>query len=110
VRVIELARNFKQTAAMQAGIDAARGDVIVTMDGDLQDDPDELPRFLDALADGNDLVNALADMIAALVEENDELSTVAVDLKADLDDAINARDEWKGLAEQLNGVVKEWNR
>ncbi|HET9645879.1 MAG TPA: glycosyltransferase, partial [Burkholderiaceae bacterium] len=39
VRVIRLWRNFKQTAAMQAGIDAARGDVVVTMDGDLQNDP-----------------------------------------------------------------------
>ena len=40
VRIVELTRNFKQTAAMQAGIDAARGDVIVTMDGDLQNDPE----------------------------------------------------------------------
>ena len=46
IRVIELARNFKQTAAMQAGIDAARGDVIVTMDGDLQNDPHDIPRMV----------------------------------------------------------------
>jgi glycosyltransferase involved in cell wall biosynthesis len=46
VRVIELARNFKQTAAMQAGIDAARGDVIVTMDGDRQNDPQDIPRMV----------------------------------------------------------------
>ncbi len=46
VRVIELARNFRQTAAMQAGIDAARGDVIVTMDGDLQNDPRDIPRMV----------------------------------------------------------------
>ena len=46
VRVLELARNFKQTAAMQAGIDAARGDVIVTMDGDLQNDPQDIPRMV----------------------------------------------------------------
>ena len=38
VRLVDLARNFQQTAAMQAGIDAARADVIVTMDGDLQKD------------------------------------------------------------------------
>ena len=43
VRLIRLLRNFKQTAAMQAGIDAARGDVIVTMDGDLQNDPRDIP-------------------------------------------------------------------
>lgn len=46
VRVVELMRNFKQTAAMQAGIDAARGDVIVTMDGDLQNDPKDIPRMV----------------------------------------------------------------
>ena len=46
VRVVELMRNFKQTAAMQAGLDAARGDVIVTMDGDLQNDPVDIPRMV----------------------------------------------------------------
>ncbi len=46
VRVLVLQRNFKQTAAMQAGIDAARGDVIVTMDGDLQNDPRDIPRLV----------------------------------------------------------------
>lgn len=43
IRIIRLLRNFKQTAAMQAGIDAARGDVIVTMDGDLQNDARDIP-------------------------------------------------------------------
>jgi glycosyltransferase involved in cell wall biosynthesis len=57
VRVIELARNFRQTAAMQAGIDAARGDVIVTMDGDLQNDPRDIPRMVARLlAEDLDLV------------------------------------------------------
>lgn len=46
VRLVELTRNFKQTAAMQAGVDAARGDVIVTMDGDLQNDPVDIPRLV----------------------------------------------------------------
>ncbi len=46
VRVVSLMRNFKQTAAMQAGVDAARGDVIVTMDGDLQNDPIDIPRMV----------------------------------------------------------------
>jgi glycosyltransferase involved in cell wall biosynthesis len=46
VRVIPLVRNYKQTAAMQAGLDAARGDVIVTMDGDLQNDPEDIPRMV----------------------------------------------------------------
>jgi glycosyltransferase involved in cell wall biosynthesis len=49
VRVVELMRNFKQTAAMQAGIDAARGSVIVTMDGDLQNDPVDIPRMVERL-------------------------------------------------------------
>jgi len=49
VRVVRLRRNFKQTAAMQAGIDAARGDVIVTMDGDLQNDPSDIPRLVERL-------------------------------------------------------------
>ncbi|HJV24251.1 MAG TPA: glycosyltransferase family 2 protein [Aromatoleum sp.] len=49
VRIVELMRNFKQTAAMQAGLDAARGSVIVTMDGDLQNDPIDIPRMANRL-------------------------------------------------------------
>jgi glycosyltransferase involved in cell wall biosynthesis len=49
VRVIRLRRNFGQTAAMQAGIDAARGELIATLDGDLQNDPGDIPRLLDEL-------------------------------------------------------------
>ncbi len=57
VRPIHLLRNFRQTAAMQAGIDAARGDVIVTMDGDLQNDPRDIPRLVARLLnDDLDLV------------------------------------------------------
>ena len=51
VRSITLQRNFGQTAAMQAGIDAARGDVIVTLDGDLQNDPADIPRMVQRLLD-----------------------------------------------------------
>ena len=51
VRVIRLQRNYKQTAAMQAGIDAARGSVIATMDGDLQNDPIDIPRMVGRLLD-----------------------------------------------------------
>jgi glycosyltransferase involved in cell wall biosynthesis len=51
VRAITLQRNFGQTAAMQAGIDAARGDVIVTLDGDLQNDPADIPRMVQRLLD-----------------------------------------------------------
>ena len=51
-----LRRNFGQTAAMQAGISAARGDTIVMLDADLQNDPADIPRLLDKLAQGYDLV------------------------------------------------------
>lgn len=57
IRVLLLTRNFRQTAAMQAGIDAARGDVIATLDGDLQNDPRDIPRLVARLlADDLDLV------------------------------------------------------
>jgi glycosyltransferase involved in cell wall biosynthesis len=57
VRVIRLRRNCGQSAAMQAGIDAARGGVIVTLDGDLQNDPRDIPRLVDRLlAEDLDLV------------------------------------------------------
>jgi glycosyltransferase involved in cell wall biosynthesis len=54
VRPIHLWRNFRQTAAMQAGIDASRGEVIVTLDGDLQNDPKDIPALVTHLID-NDL-------------------------------------------------------
>ncbi|MDD9800864.1 MAG: glycosyltransferase family 2 protein, partial [Gammaproteobacteria bacterium] len=58
VRVLELQRNFGQTAAMQAGIDAARGGVIVTLDGDLQNDPADIPQMVRRLVDEDlDLVS-----------------------------------------------------
>jgi glycosyltransferase involved in cell wall biosynthesis len=49
VRVIRFARNNGQTMAMQAGIDAARGDIIATLDGDLQNDPADITRMVDEL-------------------------------------------------------------
>jgi glycosyltransferase involved in cell wall biosynthesis len=55
--VVELARNCGQTAALQAGFDRARGDAIVTMDGDLQNDPADIPRLLQALSEGADVVS-----------------------------------------------------
>ena len=56
VKVVRLRRNFGQSAAMQAGLDAAMGDVIVTMDGDLQNDPADIPRMLAKLDEGYDAV------------------------------------------------------
>ncbi len=55
--VVALRRNFGQTLALQAGLDRARGDAIVTMDGDLQNDPRDIPRLLAALEHGADVVS-----------------------------------------------------
>jgi glycosyltransferase involved in cell wall biosynthesis len=57
VRVVELRRNFGQTAAMAAGFDHARGKIIITMDGDLQNDPNDIPRLIDRLDEGYDVVS-----------------------------------------------------
>jgi glycosyltransferase involved in cell wall biosynthesis len=57
VRVIKFTRNFGQTHAMAAGIDLSKGDVIVTMDADLQNDPQDIPRLLDELEKGYDCVS-----------------------------------------------------
>jgi glycosyltransferase involved in cell wall biosynthesis len=50
-------RNFGKARALANGFAVARGDAVITMDGDLQDDPDELPRFIETLNDGFDLVS-----------------------------------------------------
>jgi glycosyltransferase involved in cell wall biosynthesis len=57
LRVIRFRLNFGQTAAMSAGIEAARGSVIVPMDGDLQNDPNDIGRLLATLEDGYDVVS-----------------------------------------------------
>lgn len=57
VRVLRLRRNFGQTAAFSAGFDAARGDVVVTMDADLQNDPADIPALLKKLDEGFDVVS-----------------------------------------------------
>jgi len=57
VRLIRFRRNFGQTAALSAGIDHSRGDIIVPMDGDLQNDPADIPRLLAKIAEGYDVVS-----------------------------------------------------
>jgi len=57
VRVVSFRRNFGQTAAVQAGIDNARGEILVFMDGDLQNDPHDIPRLLQRMEDGYDVVS-----------------------------------------------------
>ena len=57
VRVVRLRRNFGKAAALATGFGQAHGDVVVTIDGDLQDDPAEIPRLLVKLEEGFDLVS-----------------------------------------------------
>ncbi|RYH11013.1 glycosyltransferase [Tropicimonas sp. IMCC6043] len=57
VRLIRFTRNFGKAAALSAGFGAARGDIVMTMDADLQDDPEEIPRFIEMLEAGNDFVS-----------------------------------------------------
>ncbi len=68
VRVIQLRRNFGKMAAMTAGFDRARGEIVVTLDADLQDDPGELPKLLAKLDEGYDLV------VAWRMDRNDPIS------------------------------------
>lgn len=56
LRLVKFRRNFGQTAAMAAGIEHARGRILLTMDGDLQNDPADIPLFLAKLEEGYDLV------------------------------------------------------
>jgi len=59
LKVVRLRRNYGQSAAMQAGIDWSSGRVLVTIDGDLQNDPADIPPLLDKLAQGYDAVLGL---------------------------------------------------
>ena len=55
VKVVHFRRNFGQTAAMMAGFDFASGDVIIPMDGDGQNDPEDIPRMLAKIEEGYDV-------------------------------------------------------
>lgn len=57
VKVIRFKRNFGQTAAISAGFDHARGEVIIAMDGDLQNDPQDIPQLLEKIETGYDIVS-----------------------------------------------------
>ncbi len=56
LKVVKFRRNYGQTPAMAAGIDLARGDILITMDGDLQNDPADIPAFIDKMQEGYDIV------------------------------------------------------
>ena len=57
VKVVRFRRNYGQTAAMYAGFQYAKGDVIITMDGDLQNDPHDIPKLLEKIKEGYDIVS-----------------------------------------------------
>ncbi len=57
VKVIRFRRNYGQTAAMYAGFEHAKGDVIITMDADLQNDPEDIPKLLEKMEEGYDIVS-----------------------------------------------------
>ncbi len=57
VKIVALRRNFGQTAALKAGFDAACGDIIISMDGDLQHNPEEIPAFVSKIEEGYDIVS-----------------------------------------------------
>jgi len=57
VVVVRLRRNFGQTAALKAGFDHSQGEIIISMDGDLQHDPAEIPRFIEKINEGYDIVS-----------------------------------------------------
>ena len=57
VRVVSFRRNFGQTAAVQAGIDHSRGEILVFMDGDMQNDPHDIPRLMEKIDEGYDVVS-----------------------------------------------------
>jgi glycosyltransferase involved in cell wall biosynthesis len=57
IKIITFRKNFGQTAAMDAGIKEAKGDIIITMDGDLQNDPNDIPKLINKLEEGFDVVS-----------------------------------------------------
>jgi dolichol-phosphate mannosyltransferase len=73
VRVIHLARNFGHQAALTAGLEHARGDAVVMLDGDLQDPPELIPRMLDHWRSGSDVVSAVRTQRAG--ESRSKLAT-----------------------------------
>ncbi|MGD9091912.1 MAG: glycosyltransferase family 2 protein, partial [Anaerolineales bacterium] len=57
VRVVEFRRNFGQTAAIAAGIDHAKGDIVVLIDADMQNDPADIPYLIEKIHEGYDVVS-----------------------------------------------------
>lgn len=57
IHLLELARNFGQTAAMAAGFEHSRGEIIIPLDADLQNDPEDIPKIIDKLEEGFDVIS-----------------------------------------------------
>ena len=72
--------------------------------------PNDLAMYAYEHADGNELILALADLLDAVVQECNEWEDRASELRVQVEELEDARNEWQGIAEQLNGVVKGLNR
>ena len=72
--------------------------------------PNDLAMYAYEHADGNELIMALADLLDAVVQECNELEDRNSELTVQVQELEDARNEWQGIAEQLNGVVKELHR
>ena len=72
--------------------------------------PNDLAQYARENANGSDLIQALADLLDAVTEECNTLEDRNSELSVQVQELEYARDEWQGLAEQLNGVVKEMYR
>ena len=72
--------------------------------------PNDLAQYARENANGSDLIQALADLLDAVTEECNMLEDRNSELSVQVQELEDARDEWQGLAEQLNGVVKEMYR
>jgi glycosyltransferase involved in cell wall biosynthesis len=77
IKIIQLARNFGQTAAIMAGVDRAGGDIIIALDADMQNDPKDIPALLDKLHEGYDLVSGWRRKRKDSAIRRNFLSTVA---------------------------------
>ena len=72
--------------------------------------PNDLAMYAYEHADGNELIMALADLLDAVVKECNEWEDRASELRVQVEELEDARNEWQGIAEQLNGVVKGLHR
>ena len=72
--------------------------------------PNDLAQYAYEHANGNDLIMALADKLADVTQECNEWEDRVSELRVQVEELEDARDEWQGIAEQLNGVVKGLNR